>query len=466
MRPASALSIGLCFGSVSLLACNPTRSHTPTPAALDTAAPLAVELSQVQATPHAKVGSMLEVRWHQDLPATVSLEYQVDPGEWRSTPDQVLPAGEQSRLLVGIPFDHEVGFRLQADPGTGVVSEAQGIGRTDPLPSPLVAPQLETFDAEAVGEDSPWLYFSLNDLAGEQNAWMLIMDRQGRLVWAMENPEFNPYTVWVGTSRAGGTLTWDQSVLFGEETAAVHRMRLDGSITETIELPGQHHSYVELENGWAWGAMEPGTGDETLMVRSPSGTDLELWRCSDFEATTGQSSDRCGSNALFYNAPTDSYFFSFYTSATIVEIDAATGATLRGWGPRGDGKVEPATARFDWQHGVSITDTGTLLTSTHVSFDDNEGVVREYSIDRDTNVLTQVAEFGVGMGIEAEFYGEAHRLPNGNTLQNFGTTPKVREYNAAGEVVWDVHLWPPGSPDGRPTIGRSVLLQDLYEYLP
>ena len=121
---------------------------------------------------------------------------------------------------------------------------------------------------------------------------------------------------------------------------------------------------------------------------------------------------------------------------------------------------DPEDSTFWFQHGATFTDTGTLLLSSQLAADDIEGVVREYEIDHDSQALRQIWSHGVGDGIEAEYAGEAHRLPSGNTLHNTGTTPRVREITPDGEVVWDL-AW-----EGFRLLGRTVLLEDLYLLAP
>ena len=55
--------------------------------------------------------------------------------------------------------------------------------------------------------------------------------------------------------------------------------------------------------------------------------------------------------------------------------------------------------------------------------------------------------------------GEAHRLPNGNTLHNYGSNARLREVTPEGQVVWDVQ-WS-GS-----LIARSTPIEDLYALMP
>ena len=61
--------------------------------------------------------------------------------------------------------------------------------------------------------------------------------------------------------------------------------------------------------------------------------------------------------------------------------------------------------------------------------------------------------------MEAQYYGEAHRLPGGNTLHNYGSAARLREITPDGEVVWDAD-WDAGY------MGRSEPVADLYALAP
>ncbi len=172
------------------------------------------------------------------------------------------------------------------------------------------------------------------------------------------------------------------------------------------------------------------------------------------------------SNALFWHEETDTFLYSFFSSMTVVQLERSTGTTLRSWGQFSDWSFDPPESQFDWQHGVTFTETGTLLLSTHVSQESDEGVVREFELDEQNKVLRQVWSFAEGDGIPALEYGEAHRLPGGNTLHNYGSTTRVREATPEGLVVWDL-AWLDEQGEPLPAfIGRSLLLEDLYAFAP
>jgi hypothetical protein len=117
-------------------------------------------------------------------------------------------------------------------------------------------------------------------------------------------------------------------------------------------------------------------------VLSPGDTEST---CCGTAGTTGPA-PATESNGLFYNQATDSFFYSFYTNNSLVEVDATTGAS-KWWRRSGrEYDFDPASTQFMWQHGITITGDGTLLLSTKTDYTlgystDNGTSVREYEID-------------------------------------------------------------------------------------
>ena len=248
------------------------------------------------------------------------------------------------------------------------------------------------------------------------------------------------------------------SGLFDAESSSVVRMNIAGEILETVPTPGLHHPFTEREDGAiAWGAVQG--YNEKLLVRDAAGTTTELWDCAAFLDDIGERGF-CGSNTLRWDPRTGHFLYSFYSLETMVEIDGATGDLVRWLGHVGGswGFERPEHA-FWWQHGGYYTDAGTLLVSSKDRDNGDETVVNEYALDEETQALALIWSFGSGEGIYGDVMGEAHRLPGGNTLHNYGSAARLREITPAGEVVWDVR-W-----DGD-FMGRSTPLDDLYALAP
>ncbi len=327
-----------------------------------------------------------------------------------------------------------------------------------------------------------YLYTSINEDTGgwtRGTYWQLIFDRQGRVVWSMPTPDEN-WTIYVRVSADGRDLMWDSNTVwtFSDDDSEVHRMKIDGTELETYTTPGLHHAWVELPDGTiAWG-NHVSNNDEWLSELAPDGTESTVWRCSDFEVEMlGDTGRGCHSNSWWWHEASDSYLVSFPSSAgdvrdTVLHLDR-DGTTLSTWGALSDWTFDPVESTFDYQHGVTFTEAGTLLVSTKLPESNpyydrtlDTLAAREYELDYKTKTLRQIWTFGEDQGIAGVTAGEAHRLPNGNTLHNYGSGARTREITPDGELVWDVK-WPDGDSEGDGRLqGRSIFLEDLYDFAP
>jgi len=407
---------------------------------------------------HEEIGSLIVVTWEQLAAAVVHLEFKIDD-DWFESPKRQLHDGMQEELLLGVPYDHDVTFRVVAatDAGHTWTGDEQ-VAHTRPIPQGVATASLLT---SVPSEWEPSLEYMLLAVAGNRG-WTVVIDRAARLVWARQTPQF--YTsLYSRPSYDGTDILVDHNsfwATFDEGAASqVQRLKIDGSVVDSYDTPGLHHAFVDLADGTlAWPAVSGYT--ETVKKRNPNGEIEPLWSCQEFHEELGVQ-NYCGSNTLVWNESQDTFLLSLYSDETIVEFDHATGQTLRYFGHLpGAWGFDPPDSAFYWQHGGHFTDAGTLLTSTHASGDSDECVVREYTLDESNEVLHEVWNFGIGLGLESEAMGEVHRLPGGNTLHNYGAGGRLREVTPDGTVVWDVQ-WA-----GQVDVGRSTALDNLYDLAP
>lgn len=409
------------------------------------------------------VASMVTVSWTQTAAAEAWVAFEVD-GSWRETPRISAEAGPQEALLLGIPYGTEFDFRVGNDFGDGPLEGAVQAAATGPLPAGLPVPTLHSSDPTATDPDGAYLIGSINSVDGGWTLgayWMFAVDRQGRVVWAHPGIE-QDYTTYLHVT-GDGHLLWDQATYWSRWDAGagstVHRMKLDGSVTESTTLPGLHHAYLELPDGSiVWGAAS--LEGEDLMRHHPDGSTETIWSCIPFYAGFGFA-DWCFSNAIWHDPDAGTLLVTYPTDHPFVIELELDGTVVQTWGDLpGAWTFDPPESAFHYPHAASFTDAGTLLLSSHVSPSNFEGVVREYALDDGAGVLRQVWTHGAGSGIAAEQGGEARRLPSGNTLHNLGTTPRVREITPGGDVVWDL-AW-----EGERLLGRTVWVDDLYPLAP
>ena len=414
---------------------------------------------------HDEIEALVYVSWEQLEAAAVHVEYSFDEGQWLATSAFDAGQGEHEALLLGIPYDSDVRIKVASDLGEGPVFSAEVEAATGVQPADLPPPALLQSDPAAWEPAGNYLLGSINQYDGGWTGgryWKFILDRQGRVVWALETPGGN-WTIYQRVALNGTDILWDEFTYWNvwDEGAGsrVHRMKIDGTIVQSYDTPGGHHAFVELPDG----SLVYGSADwesERLDRLNADGTYDTIWDCRDYHDALGIN-QMCQSNSLFWHEPSDSFLYSFYTTEVVLEIDQASGQVVRQFGHLpGSWEFAPEDSAFWWQHGVTYTVAGTLLVSTHSLPSSEELCVREYEVDDGAQTLTEVWNFGVGAQAMGPYAGEAHRLPSGNTLHNYGSGARVREATPDGDVVWEAR-W-----GGSKLLGRTVWLEDLYDFAP
>ena len=432
-----------------------------------------VRLSEVSATLGDTFQSFVTVSWTQEGTATTWVEATYDDDLLQSPPRLTSPGANQ-QLILGLPYSKPVSWRLKYDADgdlsttADLVTAGAGDIITGSLPKGLPTPSVLVSDPDRWEPTGNYLLGSINQDGGGWTGghyWKFIIDRRGRVVWAHETPDQH-WSIFLRVAQSGDHILWDEATYWSDwdagQGSTVHRWYIDGTEIEEISTPGLHHAFTELPDGTlAWGAAADPYED--LVKRTPGSDQVQtIWSCQDFHAQA-DIRDSCQSNTLYHHEATDTFLYSFYTTNTVVEIDHASGQSLWWAGDVPGGyRFDPPESQWSWQHGANYLDDGHLLTSTedtHFGYADYT-VAREYLVDHDAGALVQVWSFGDGHDTYASTAGEAHRLPSGNTLHNYGSHGSLKEVTPDGDVVWEV-LW-----GGDRLLGRTVFLEDLHAFLP
>ncbi len=433
-----------------------TDTDTDTDADTDTAPPdedfywLGWEL-------HDDVESLVWVSWTQRVDATVHVEWSFEDDEWHSTNSWELEAGTHTKLIAGVPFEEDADWRVVIEDGESYEGDTISTGE---YPSGWPRPTVRVEDPDNWLSTGNYLLTSINEDSGgwmSGTYWTFIIDREGRLIWADYAPQRH-WTLFVQVSVTGEYFLWDEATYWSAWDSGagsyVHKRYLDAKI-EDIWTPGLHHAFVQLpDESLAWGSQYHG-GEEALVTKAVDAAEDDdgtvLWTCDDDWPGSGH----CESNGLFYSADRDAFLYSFYTNSSIVEVSHSTGESIWWAGTVGNGyKFNPTTSQFSWQHGVSYTDDGHLLVSTHGQTGAMTTYVREYEVDHDNTTLGEVWSYDAG--VFASTNGDAWRLDNGNTLHLLGSAGEIKEVTADGTTVWHVD-W-----NAEKLLGRGEFIEDLY----
>ncbi len=425
-----------------------------------------LEVSGLSARVHEDYGTLVVVSWHQDAVATVSVEYSFDEGTWNSTPPVADASGAQEQLLLGVPYDTEVTWRVVNDCGdNGVFTSDETTISTGVRPAGLPIPLAVSGDSSRWDADIDYVFTNL------QGRWSVLVDRLGRVVWARETPQ-TALTLYPRLSYGGDALLIDQGTFwtsFDDGAASqVLRTNIDGSVEVFYDTPGLFIGFTDLPDGTiAWPATGDSTAainDDTLETLTPAGEQVRIWSCREFMMDMrdgGTRGDYCAANTLSWSEERDSFLWTSFAPEGIIEIDRATGQAVRYFGHlAGAWGFGPSSREFWLPHGSYFTDEGTLLLSSDLSAFGEETIVIEYELDEASETLVEIWSFGEGEGLYGGERGEAQRLPGGNTLQNIGGLEcTLREVTPEGDVVWEVD-WEAGG------LGGSSPVADIYALAP
>lgn len=413
---------------------------------------------------HETIESILVVTWTQNTHADAHLEFSFEEGIWRSSPVKSRDAGPQTELILGVPYDTLVTWRLVLSDGTIEVKSDDDLVSTGAYPYDAPFSTVHVNEPDLVDSQNAPYFLVAFPVAGESWAgspwWALIVDREARPVWALESP--------FDRSFMHARVAWDKKTLLLDHNAAwpdneadaseVVRTWIDGTVDHVFPTPGLHHPFTDLPDGSiAYGAEEP--FGEHILIAHEDGEVEDIFDCQAWLASVG-GFGYCASNTITYIEATNKFLFSHYPFETIIEVDRDTGNVERWWGDANSTwDFNPPDSKFTWQHGANITPEGHLLTSCDTIGGTVETVVREYRIDDEHETLHQEKTYGFGEDLYGGVMGEAYYLPNGNLLRNTGAVARVQEFTPDGAVVWDVE-WFNGA------IGRSMPIVDLYALEP
>lgn len=411
---------------------------------------------------HETVGSFARVSWRQSGAAEAHVEYSVDDGVWMSTPTIDARSGINETLLVGIPYGEQARWRVVLDNG---LSREGKLIETEPVPENLPLGRIVQAEPDAWLGGGQFLLTSISQNGGGWGTpgpfYAMIVDRKGRPVWTRRTRQSGQWTLYATVARSGDHLLLDEFSNFGGGDPVLVRTYLDAPIDEMV-IPGFHHAFVEMPDGSVvWGSRGHGGGEALVQKSFGSDDETILWTCED-DWGPGFDEGCRSSNCVYYDDDRDSFLISFYSNETVVEIDGASGSTLW-WAGEVDGgfTFDPPESQFVWQHGVTWTDAGTLLLSTHeFGGAERTNEAREYTVDFDEGVLTEIWSYD-SLAF-ANTNGDTWRLPNGNTLHTLGSASLIKEVDTTGDVVW--HLDYNEAGENRLT-GRSEWISDLYSLL-
>jgi hypothetical protein len=431
-----------------------------------------VYVSGVTITVHAQTRTILVVNWTQAMAAEQTfLEFTYAGGPLQTSRAKPGTTGAHRDVVLGVPASTAVTVRIVSRQGGVDYKTRDYMGTTGALPTTMPLPTILSYDASIASRDR-WMFGAVENSDGgctntscyyHTTFYLYIMDRQGRIVWYYADAASNATSSFQRIARDGEYIWIEKRPFSGGGTRSVLKMTLDREYSEMIPVSGLADCIDVTDDG----SLLYDASNE-LREMNRAGTVRTIWSCR----TAFGTNFRCYSNTINWNPADNTVLMSFPDENTVAQINRATGALVATYGDRsGSYTFSPTTWSFEFQHFPNITADGTLIVSSHMpqagTVDGTRPVAMghafmEFTIDRTNRRLVEKWIYNAGPEW-AMYKGMAIRLPNGNTLGNYGTGGFIREITPDKRTAFHVKFdAPSGNDNFNKMVGHNVLIDDLY----
>jgi len=419
-----------------------------------------------------RIASVFTVAWSVDKEDVEDawVRFGLEDVSEFTAPCRVGDDGRHEAVLLGMKPSNEYRFQAVAlIRGVEFSSEVEtlvtGGGRKD-IPEASVDP--DVLDPERAS--GGFVYTTL--IPGPS----VILDADGETVWWHSVAQGDGYVITrTHPSHDGEHVlykTWQGWASAGEysEVREVIRTTVDGEEADRIPVPYGHHDFLELPEGTItllefdrremYGVEVDG---DRLVEVDADGERTEIWNIWDnteydpeHDHDGGNRWGHC--NAIDYDAEEDAYLVGCLHFDCIFKIDRASGDVLWTLGGE-DSDFEIVGGEDNWfegQHQFQFFEDG-LVVFDNGPYGGFETRASEFRVDYEDFVVERIWEYNPDPPFGIYAYGDASRLPNGNTLITWSSAGQMDEVTPEGDVVWRLNL------DLGAGFGYAVWRGALYE---
>lgn len=434
--PCAALAAAVCFGC--------PEEPTPVPP----------EISDIAVEGHGANVLSFTVHWTTDEPSISRVEFGED-GELAYYVEDTEPTTDHEQLVFGVHADSEVSFQIVALGADGTE------GRSEMQTRPIESLPFETGRPEVAVMDEAATYpgWTLANLVIEDTMTptvAVMFDQGGQVVW------YHDMGAVEGRADVQVSLVEDERVLIGggirpDRGAVEVDLRGDVIWEGPLQPPGfatpggMHHTFSKLTNDnylTLLFGFSDGNITDSIAEIDPQGE--TVWTYDTFEAGLFGDSNYQTGNYAQADLEDDAVYFSAHMINLLFKIDRSDGTVLWALGEDGDFAFE-GDHEFPWfveAHAPEALPDGNLLVYDNGGEERGFSRAVEYEIDEGAGTAKIVWEYpgdAVDDDWQNRFWGDADRLPNGNTLMVAGSMleelsrNRIFEVTPDGTLVWE--LW-------------------------
>lgn len=367
----------------------------------------------------------------RDLPNPT--EAHIDFGLAGAAPTMTAPVDLSEPMnrtvLVGMKGQRAYTFRIVATDGTKTCTSGDYTFTTGAIPAK--APKIEAVQTTpGVGAKGFIVTTYGLRVGGTDPLDAFIFDTDGDIVW------WSPVSLDAdGNGVSRSHLAWDAKavwILAAKTGGQIVRVSMDGvTVTDYgTFLTNAHHDFAPLPDGSI--AVLLASGD--LYSVAEMKLDGTITTVVEDAATLYQGYHY--TNALHYYPADDTYTLSDTASSLFVKFrrDGTLLWQLGGSDPLGESFTLVGLTQWSHNHGHHLTADGHFLFFNNDGLDGMSAAAWDVLLDETTHTATKTWGYRFDKAVIA--FGDAERLPNGNALITYPTSPgKILELDADGNTV-------------------------------
>ncbi|HLK91206.1 MAG TPA: aryl-sulfate sulfotransferase [Polyangia bacterium] len=270
-----------------------------------------------------------------------------------------------------------------------------------------------------------------------------IFDSDGAFVWWYND----------GSDACGPRMSYDAQYMWiasanvpdNTATDHVHRVTMDGLTDTDFTTSFAHHSHqvTPLPDGsvafYTYGTGSNGCDDiRVLPANATPGTVPPVLVNS---RTAHGGTGACHLNNIEYSPTDDALIFSDLDNSCLTKIDRKTGTTiwvLNGGSPSGVMSTFTGDSYKGGEHGFQVVSVNDILLFNNNTGSSGGSQAIEFKLDTSAKTSTKIWSYQPSSAISVMVLGDVERLPNGNTIVNFGTGNTIQEVTSAGTMVQQI----------------------------
>jgi hypothetical protein len=269
-----------------------------------------------------------------------------------------------------------------------------------------------------------------------------ILDSDGTLVWWYNNMSSDACGARMSYD---GQYMWVASANVPDATATdhVYRVTMDGLTYTDFTTAFAHHSHqvTPMPDGSVAFYTTGSNGCDDIKILPPNATPSTTATLVVNSQKAHGGTGMCHVNNIEYSPTDDALIFSDLDNSCLTKVDRKTGSTiwvLNGGSPSGVTSTFTGDSYKGGEHGFDIISVNDILLFNNNNGGTGGSQAIEFMLNPTAKTSMKAFSYQPSPAINVMVLGDVQRLPNGNTIVDFGTGSRIQEVDKNGTVVLDI----------------------------